>query len=215
MTDLIQFFDDVTVANIPANATHVAYYMDGSFVNEKAMKARFPHAQMISITSLGGNADACDCEDTLMTIEQTEAWVAKRLKAGAYHPRVYANEDRWDNQGLLAALAKYGDRILRWEAAYPGIGAKVRPGFAAHQYATGILDTNVCLPDFFDKAKPKPAHDTGVAVAQIKVNAVTGVPHIHHMPGTVKFAGAKHVYEFHGSLKGGKGGGQWSIRRGK
>lgn len=214
MSDLIQFFDDVNVDAIPANATHVAYYMDGSFDNASAMKARFPHAQMISITSLGGDADACDSEATLMTVTQTVAWVARRLKAGAYHPRVYANENRWDNEGLLAALETFGDRIMRWEAAYPGIGAKVRPGFAAHQYATGILDTNVCIPTFFDKKPPKPAHDIGVAVAQIKVNAVTGVPHIHHMPGSVHFAGAKHDYEFHGTLKGGKGGGRWSIRRG-
>jgi hypothetical protein len=216
MSDLIQFFDDVTVANIPANATHVAYYMDGDFENEQEMKARFPQAQMLSITTRGGDAvaDSCDCEKGDMSVAQTEAWVLKRLNAGAYHPRPYASEDTWDNQGLLAALAKFADKILRWEAAFPGIGAKVRAGFAAHQYATGALDTNVCLPHFFDKAPPKPAHDTGIAVAQIKINTATGAPHIHHMPGTVKFAGDKHAYEFHGSLKGGNGGGTWSIKRG-
>src|SRR5580704_5917847 len=108
---LLTLYDAVTAANLPADAKYAAFYVDGKFANEAAVKARCPHATYLSITVRGGIADCCDCETGDLTVLQAEAWVASRLAAGAYRPVVYASADTWTNGGLRDALAKYGVRI--------------------------------------------------------------------------------------------------------
>lgn len=154
---MLTLYDAVNAANIPANAGYVAYYTDGRFANGTAIKARFPHAIYLSITVFGGIADCCDCEQGDLTVAHAEAWVAQRLAAGAYRPCVYSNLDRWQNQGLEAGLAKYGNRIRRWVAHFDDIG-QIPSGFDAKQYSTNpAVDVSVCLPNFFDpRPLPKP-----------------------------------------------------------
>lgn len=161
---LLTMFDAVTVDNIPTSARYVALYVDGSFNNYDAGRAHCPHADVLTLTVVPANeAEGCDCEVGDLTVAQAEAWVVERLAAGVYRPVVYANSDRWENQGLLAGLAKYGSRIRRWVAAFPGTGANVPAGYDAHQYATNGIDTSVCLSNFFDPPAPAPSAPKGIA----------------------------------------------------
>jgi hypothetical protein len=192
---LITAYDAVTASSLPANATHVFYYADGAFANEAAVKAQCPHAVTCGITVIGQvGPGACDCEAGDLTVAQAETWVTYSLKAGVYRPRVYANQDRWENQGLLAGLAHYGPNIRRWVAAYPGAGATVPPGYDAHQYEGGTVnpfDLNVCLPDFFATKPPAPPVDPphGTAHALVSLNLADGAWSIHHIPGTAHYGG--------------------------
>ena len=85
---------------------------------------------------------------------------------------------------MWVALERFGGRIRRWVAAYPGTGANVPPGFDAHQWSDGggNLDTSVCLSDFFDSAPPPPPRPKGIAKAELEVDlstlawTVTGQP---------------------------------------
>jgi len=77
-------------------------------------------------------------------------------QAGVSPIVVYANQDRWLNLGLLTALAKYGDRIKRWDADYDG-SSEIPSWADAKQYATGNVDLDAARADFFTGAPPKPA----------------------------------------------------------
>lgn len=168
---LLTMFDGVTVDNIPASARYIALYVDGSFNNYVAGKAHCPHADVLTITVVPADeAECCDCEVGDLTVPQAETWVEQRLAAGVYRPCVYANQDRWENQGLRAGLEKYGDRVRRWVAAFPGTGANVPAGYDAHQYETGDVDTSVCLADFFDPPAPPKPEPKGIARAQLEVD---------------------------------------------
>lgn len=153
---VIRAQDAVTAGNLPTEALFGFYYVDGRFANEAAVRARCPRAKLQSITVFGGDADICDSETGDLDIPRTLAWVERRLAAGAYRPGVYANRDRWENLGLLAALEKYGQRIKRWQASFDGVAA-IPPGYDAKQFADpGPVDLDICLESFFDTAAPKP-----------------------------------------------------------
>jgi hypothetical protein len=213
----ITMYDAIDVNAIPNDAACVAGYTDGNWPNITAMRARFPHANLLTITVTGGVADCCDCEVGDLTVAQADEWVKARLAAGQYRPCVYANSDRWLNQDLLAGLAAYGGRIRRWVAAYPGSGANVPDGFDAHQWAsTQTLDTSVCLPGFFDpEPAPKPAppavHEWS---AEIQVSVPEGSTGTLHFHGSVNLDDGDWTA---GGLPGvphwsGAGGGKWRIR---
>ena len=209
---LLTMFDAVTVGNLPATARYVALYVDGQYANLPAGKARCPHAEVLTITVTGGAADCCDCEAGDLTPAQAEAWVAERLAAGQYRPCVYANAATW-SAGLEAALAKYGSRIRRWTAAYPGAGATVPAGFDAHQYAGGVTapyDTSVCLADFFD-GPPPPVHEWSAELQLAVPEGSTGVARFH---GSVDLATGGWVIDGSPGIVhwSGSGGGNWRIK---
>jgi hypothetical protein len=219
MSELITFYDAVTVENIPAAATHVAYYVDGTFANGDAMRQRFPKATMLSITVEGSVADACDCETGDMTVATAAAWAHARVAAGQYRPIVYANLNTWADLGLMNALAPLGDKVRRWLAEWNNV-ADIPAGYDAHQYATGSVDTNVAYPEFFATApahpKPKPTRNTGIAKAELQYDFATGKWEIHGIPGEhVEFGGKHQLVHFHGSLEAGVNGGPWHIHRGR
>lgn len=183
----LTLYDAVTAANIPSSARYAAGYVDGRYANIPAIRKRCPHAEVLSITVFGANADCCDCENGDLTPGQAESWVAAQLAHGAYRPCVYASASTWAS-GLQAALAQYGPRIRRWVAAYPGSGANVPAGFDAHQYSDGggNLDTSVTVTDFFD-AQPAPAPDPphGVANVAVSFDLAAGSWSHHGLPGIV------------------------------
>jgi hypothetical protein len=159
-------YDAVDVGNVPAGADYAGVYVNGHYANEAAMRARFPHAKFLTITvSMDNTADACDCEVGDLTVAEAEEWVRWRLAAGVHRPCVYASQDRWENQGLHAALTPYGSKIRRWIASYPGSGPNVPPGYDAHQFASSEYDASVCLPDFFATS----VTPSGVARALLEV----------------------------------------------
>jgi hypothetical protein len=202
-------FDAVNAAAIPADARYAAYYVDGSWPNEAAVRARVPHATLLSITTRGGNADCVDSEVGDLDVASTERWVAERLSAGHHRPCVYANLDRWENQGLRAALAKYGSNIRRWVADWDN-RADVPSGFDAHQFSTGNVDTSVCLDNFFVAAPAPVKHPAGIANFEGSLHLKDGSWHVRGIPGT--FRGAPPSEWWSAELQVNTESGHWRIR---
>jgi hypothetical protein len=204
---MLTMYDAVTASNLDPNAQYVCYYTDGIYANGAAVRRQCPHAQYLGITVHGGIADCCDCEVGDMTVSQAEAWVNERLAAGAYRPCVYADADRWANQGLLSGLAGHGDKIRRWVAAYPGTGPNVPPGYDAHQYADGKVDTSVCLDNFF---APKPISPHGVAHVLLSYDLAKRSWTHHSLPGLVTWGSEDRWASVEVQLgEGGSVHGQW------
>lgn len=207
--------DAVSAVNLPPDALYGFYYADGPYANLAAVRARCPHAKLQSITVLGGDADNCDSETGDLPIPQTIAWVERRLAAGAYRPGVYANRDRWINLGMIDSLAKYGNRIKRWQADFDGI-AEIPAGFDAKQFATGFVDQDICLESYFDTAAPPPpapprAHGT-IRVELSHDLSDEGWAH-HALPGLGAGFGPDEIWD---SIelqvcRGGKRAGQWRL----
>ena len=211
---LLTMFDSITVDHIPADAKYIALYVDGQYENLAAGKARCPHAAVLTITVNGGDADCCDCETGDLTVSQAEVWVGGQLAKGRFRPCVYANASTWAGE-LGAALVKYGPRIRRWVAAYPGTGANVPEGFDAHQYSDGggALDTSVCLVDFFAVKPVPPAKPHGVARVEMSFDIATGKVLSHHgLPAHVSWGSEEEWLELKDVPKlcvGGRHRGEW------
>jgi hypothetical protein len=204
--------DAVSAVNLDPAARYGFYYADGPFANLDAVRARCPHALLQSITVLGGDADNCDSETGDLPIAQTIAWVERRLAARAYRPGVYANRDRWINLGMIDALARYGTRIKRWQADFDGI-AEIPAGFDAKQYATGLVDQDICLETFFD-TKPTAPPDAHGKVRLELTHDLSDEGWTHHaLPGLHAGFGTEESWD---SIelqvcRGGKRAGQWRV----
>lgn len=215
MPALIDFEDAVTAANLDPTQTHAVYYVDGRYANHGAVAARCPHAKLYGITVRGLTGKgifACDSETGDLDVPSTVAWVTEQVRLGVELICVYANLDRWINQGLLAALAKYGKRIKRWVAHYTNVRT-VEPWADADQYATGNVDHNVALANFFGNATPAhlPVHEWS---AELQVSIPRGSKGKLRFVGSVDLATGK--WTVHG-LPGlahfsGPGGGKWRVK---
>jgi hypothetical protein len=215
MTLLINFKDAVDASALDPAATVAVFYCDGRWPNRVQVAARCPHAKLYAITVLGATGHgifACDSETGDLPIAQTESWVAEQVAAGVKPIVVYANQDRWLNLGLLAALAKYGDRIERWDADYDGVAA-VPSWASAKQYVDGTADLNVARVDFFTGAQPAPpaVHQWSAEIQVAVPEGSTGVLRFHGelVLKTGKWAVAGLPGVVHWS---GPGGGQWRSR---
>jgi hypothetical protein len=165
MSQLINFQDAVTGANLDPTQTHAVYYGDGPFANKAAVAKQCPHAKLFAITVTGGltgvGVFAIDSEAGDVPVDHTLAWLETQIKLGVHkvHPIcAYANENRWLNEGLLVGVQalerKYGVEIEKWDAHYDGI-ATLPSWASAKQYANpGPIDRNVALANFFGDAKP-------------------------------------------------------------
>lgn len=181
MPSLINFKDAVNASVLDPGATHAVFYMDGGFPNRSAVATRCPHAKLYAITTRGATGHgifALDSENGDIDtgarghFPQTEAWVAEQVRLGVSPIVVYANQDRWLNLGLLSALAKYGNRIERWDADFDG-NAQVPSWASAKQYRSTDVDLNVALANFFGDAKPAPAV-VRMASVQVQVSVPEG-----------------------------------------
>lgn len=211
---LLRAFDAVSISNIPRTARYVFYYENGTFADYAAVRAQCPDAQLFSIGVFPGpNAWMIDCELGDFTVAQAETQIEAELAAGQYRPCVYANLDRWENQGLLSGVAKYGARVRRAVAEFDNI-PEIPAGYDAKQYATGNVDTWVCLPDFFDGRPAPPAPKPRGTVRFVgSIDLETGKKTVHGLPGVgVHFAGpAKQVKAEVAIEVGAEHGGEWTI----
>lgn len=215
MPALISFSDAVNASVLNPNATHAVFYMDGSFTNFAAVRAQCPHAKLYAITVRGATGKgifACDSENGDLTIPQTEAWVAEQVRLGVSPIVVYANEDRWVNLGLLARLAKYGNRIERWDANFDG-NATLPNWASAKQFQSTSVDLNVAVADFFGDAAPVPRPKGKVRFVGTH-DLASGKWTVHGVPGIgVRFAGIDRQASAEIQVQEGKkGGGRWRIR---
>jgi hypothetical protein len=214
---LISFEDAVTGRNLDPNQTHAVYYCDGAFANRTAVAKQCPHAKLYGITvfgRLGKDVFACDCELGDLTVAQAVAWVGAQVRLGVGLICVYANLSRWENEGLLAALAHYGPRIKRWVAHYDNIPSI--PSWAdADQFADpGPVDRNPALANFFGGVVPAfVPHSKGRARFEGTVDLASGkVLSVHGLPGVgVHFAGPSKLLDIHLQVRVGEGGGSWKA----
>jgi len=163
---LIDFDDAVTGANLDPRQTHAVFYEDGHFANRAAVAQRCPHAKLYGITVTGAitghGVFAIDCEAGDASVATALHWVEEQIRLGVKLICVYADEDRWLNQGLLAGVEalerKYGVKVRKWLAHYTGKRALEFPWVDAEQYADpGPVDHNVALANFFGDALPAPS----------------------------------------------------------
>lgn len=140
-------FDAVTVADIPADATMVAGYVDGRYANLPEMRIRFPRALVVSVTVAGGDADVLDVENGDASPAQAPGWIAA-------HPSgsLYCNAST-----LPAVRAAFGDRPLPpiWLADYDG-DPTIPACAVAKQYASNDYYDTSSAADYWPGVDPAP-----------------------------------------------------------
>jgi hypothetical protein len=90
-------YDSITPGNIPSSATMVAGYADGLYSNLGAMRARFPHATIVSIAvRWTTRAQVLDVETGDATPAQAVQWCTQTMADKSNHElSVYCNTDTW------------------------------------------------------------------------------------------------------------------------
>lgn len=85
--------DSTKAENLPDGYDAYLAYVDGEWATADAVKAKFPHKPVVTLTVLGGDAvaDGCDREPGDLSAATAVEWVATRLEAGADRPIVYAS----------------------------------------------------------------------------------------------------------------------------
>lgn len=149
----VVMYDSVTVEHIPAGATHIACYLNGLYANAGAMRKRFPHAVLVTITIDAEDllADCIDCETGDATPAQAVAWAVAKIKRRE-KPKIYANRS---TMPLVWALAERAglrrDQVVLWVADWTN-EAHVPTGYDACQWYGGMTvayDESLCLQSFF------------------------------------------------------------------
>lgn len=150
---LIVIYDAVDVSAIPRNAQVILAYIDGGYVTLATVRAQFPNARIITVTTNGLNrADLCDVESG----DATPAVAAQGVRNGLY---VNVYSDRSTKPSLDAALAGLA---WNWYCAAPGTSANLQPGSVATQFAwpgfgsPGNYDISVADPTWLNGPTPAP-----------------------------------------------------------
>jgi len=180
-------FDAIDVASIPLNAAAAAGYCDGSWPTILDLKARLPHAHILSIAVFAvDDADCLDIETGDATPGDAPDWVRRQQARGVYRPTLYANASTmpavverltWAGIGLSevrlwSAHYTYVAHICGPDScAYPGVPACDGTQFT--DTALGLsLDESLLLDDFF-AGPPKPPHHSASLVAGDDMFALT------------------------------------------
>lgn len=133
-------YDSDDPTEIPPDAAIVAAYIDGPDPTIQRVNARFPNAQMVTIT-LNGNKPAmvCDVENGAASVADGVRWAQSELNAGR-RPCLYyswgkngANADAM--AGALWAALINPSHVDHWVADWTGV-AHLRPGTVATQWAS-------------------------------------------------------------------------------
>jgi hypothetical protein len=113
----ITMFDSIDVSTLPAGNFAYAGYVDGYWATYSKLKAKFPHANLLSIAVFAhDDADCLDVEPGDATPAQAPAWV-KRQKTP--RPCLYASVSAMN--GVLSILSKAGiprNSVRLWSAHY-------------------------------------------------------------------------------------------------
>lgn len=122
----LTIYDAVDVAAIPASATTLLAYIDGDYVTLPAVRARFPKATILTVTTNGrSKADICDVESG----DATPAIAAQGVRDGLYD-NVYS---ALENEDALFDLLAGKD--WNWFAADPTGEEHLVPRSVATQWA--------------------------------------------------------------------------------
>lgn len=159
-------YDSVSVANIPHDAKAAAFYVDGRYANENAVKGQAPHARYTSIAVFAsGVADCLDIEPGNASVSEAAGWYRKMRELRPKRKPIFyigaANADE-----LVAALRNSGikrESYILWTAHY-GTGkhlcgegscpyGRAAGKVDATQFTTNneTLDESVCRPSFWER----------------------------------------------------------------
>jgi len=173
----LTMFDTVTVSQFPVGADAYGAYVDGSWVTWDAVKARFPHARILSIAvTAAGDAEALDVESGDATPSQAPAWVKRQQARGIHKPVIYTSASNLNEVMHALGLAGIARSQVRLWSAHYGCGKHIcGPGSCGYIGPDGHtvpacdgtqwtdqsmgrnLDESVLLADFFaTPAPPKP-----------------------------------------------------------
>jgi hypothetical protein len=117
----IVMFDSVSLDQIPADPQAVAAYLDGEFANAAEARARFPHAQILTIAVFAsGDADCLDIETGDATPSQAVAWYERQKARGVARPCLYASASVMQSDVVPVLLAAKIPRsaVRLWSAHY-------------------------------------------------------------------------------------------------
>lgn len=158
-------YDSVSVGNIPHDAAAAAYYVNGRFANEAAVKRQAPNAKYTSIAvNTDAIADSLDIEPGNATIADAPAWFRKfKLARPGKKPIFYCSAS--DADALVATLKHaFIERsaYILWTAHYIGKHfcgegcefAKSAGRVDATQFTTNdeTLDESVCRVTFWQRS---------------------------------------------------------------
>lgn len=113
--------DSTTAADNPANVALVAGYTDGRYANLTALRKRYPHATIVTITVFGqGDADVVDRETGDASAATAAGWALGRAHAGA-HPTIYLSVSQLRPVMLACQHVGLGaGDVSFWTAHYTG-----------------------------------------------------------------------------------------------
>lgn len=151
-------YDSVNPSAIPSNATMVAGYADGLYANVPAMKARFPHATIVSIAvRWTTRAQVLDVETGDATPAQAVQWCTQTMADKSNHElTVYCNTSMWPS--VRAAFKAAGvTEPNYWVAQYDN-NPSIPAGAVAKQYIGDYngYDRSV-VADYWPGVDPAPA----------------------------------------------------------
>jgi hypothetical protein len=172
---------------LPGDADLYAGYDDGSYDDAAAIAAKEGGKIVFRITvrSSDNEGDVLDVEKGDATPADAPGWVQRRRQAGHPNPGAYCSLSAWPAVRQAFTDAKVVEPWY-WVAAYPGNGANLYPGAAAHQYVDhGGYDESVFV-DYIPGIDPPP-HPSDPP------------------PGPIEIGDNMKSYNVSVALKGGKG----------
>lgn len=164
-------YDSVTTTDLPGGGDVYLAYIDGAYANLDAVRRRFPHATIITVTVTGrAGAHCCDQEKGDLTPAGAVAWAQREIAAGR-HPIIYTEASTWGTCKTLARKAGLRRKVQWYIADYDGV-ATIPRGAIGKQYrdphtSGGHFDVSVFAdhiagvdPDIKPVPKPKPRKAT-------------------------------------------------------
>jgi len=170
-------YDSVDLTALPGDGLYFAGYVDGAWVTEPMLRARYPRAHILSIAVFAGDdAECLDVEPGDATAAQVPAWVARQQARGIHRPVVYTSAGNVNAVLRVLQAAGTGRSGVRiWSAHYgcgehicgPATCGYIDPGGQVVAACDGTqwtnqalgrnLDESVLLDDFFGAPAPSPA----------------------------------------------------------
>lgn len=218
--------DAVTAGHLPDDTQVAAFYADGPYANEEAVKARFPHGvYFVGVaTNAFVRARCLDIETGDATPWQAAGWFRDYADRSEGKPIFYCNASTIGS--VEEALTQAGisrDDYYEWQSDWDNVAA-VPPGRDAAQYAGAVTDPYdsdiweeyvfVTAPKPKPKPKPPPKPKLGgIAKFEGQVNLVSGVWEISRVAGTAEYAKEAATWKAEVTLEvGGPNKGRWSIK---
>lgn len=159
-------YDSVSVGNIPRRARAVAFYVDGLYANESAVKAQAPNARYTSIAVFtSGEADFLDIETGNATIAEAAGWFRKMKKLRPKRkPGFYigaSNAYALVNTLSVAGIKRH--EYILWTAHYGAGKHFCGEGSCPYAHSAGkvdstqfttnneTLDESTCRPSYWER----------------------------------------------------------------